>query len=170
DRARHLPVGVDDVGHVRVVVVIVDDGGVDDGIAAIDIFEISASPRVGGPRDTARTEREPGDTADVAAGDRDLEVAAADECNERRSVIRPRAHRAGYPAPRSIEIRPATVVRYGEAPRRVIHPRPTPRVDPRPMTIAVRRPAGGDAIRVPDVAVGRVVAPRAVRIEVLVAN
>ena len=38
------------------------------------------------------------------------------------------------------------------------------------MSVAVRRPVGGHAIRDPDVAVGRVDAPGAVRIEVLVAD
>jgi hypothetical protein len=38
------------------------------------------------------------------------------------------------------------------------------------MPVAVRRPAGLDAVRDPDVAVGRVDAPGAVRVEVLVAD
>ena len=67
-------------------------------------------------------------------------------------------------------MRPAAVVGYGEAPWRVVHPGPAPGVDPGPMAVAIRCPAGCHAIRHPDIAVIRVDAPAAVRIEVLIAD
>ncbi len=170
DRARHLPIRVHDVGHVDVVVGVVDNRVVDHGVAAVDVFVIAAAHRIRGLIDLARPEREPRDATDVAAGDRDLEVRAAHEHDQCRRVIGASTHGAGYPSPCATEIRPATVVGHGEAPRRVIHPCPTPRVDPRPMSVAIRRPAGGHAIRDPYVAVARVNAPGAVRIEVLIAD
>ena len=170
DRSWHLPIGVYDIGHVRVVVIVVDDRVVDDRVAAVDILEIAAARPIGRSIDLARPKREPRDATDVAAGDRKPEVDAAHEHNQCRGVVGPGAHGTGYPTPRSTQIRPAAVMRHGEAPGRVIHPRPTPGVDPCPMSVAVRRPAGGHASRDPDVAVGRVHVPGAVRIEVLIAD
>ena len=92
---RHLPVGIDDVGHVRVVVIVVDDGGVDHCVAAVDVLEIAAAYRVRRPIDIARPEREPRDAADVTAGDRYLEIAAADERDERRRVVSARRRGPG---------------------------------------------------------------------------
>ena len=169
-RARHLLVGVDDVGHVRVVVVVVDDGVVDHRVAAVDVLEIAAAYRIGRSIHVARTEREPGDAADVAAGDRELEIGAAHERNQRRGVIGSGARRTRDPTPGSAEIRPASVMGHGETPGRVIHPRPAPGIDPRPMSVAVGGPIGTHAARDPDVAVGRVGAPGAVRIQVLIAD
>ena len=170
DRPRHLLVGVDDVGHVRVVVVVVDDRVVDHGIAAVHVLEVAAAHGVGRAVDLARPERKPGDAADVAAGDRELEVAASHEGDQRRGVVGARPRRARDPAPVSAKIGPASVMGHREAPGRVIHPRPAPGIDPRPMSVAIRRPVGGHAIRIPDVSVGGIDAPGAVRIEVLVAD
>src|SRR6185312_7580972 len=78
--------------------------------------------------------------------------------------------RTGHPAPGAAEVGPATVVRHGIAPGRVIYPGPAPGVHPRPMPLLVRGPIGGHAIRYPDVAVARLGAPSAVAIEVLVAD
>jgi len=170
DRTRDLLVCVHDVGDVRVVVVVIDDRGVDHRVAAIDVLEIAAACRVGRPIDVARSERKPRHATDVAGPDRERKVAAADERDQRRRVVRPGAHGAWYPTPATTEIRPATVMGHGETPRGVIDPGPTPRVDPGPMAVSVRCPAGRHARGVPDVAVGRIGAPRAVRIEVLIAD
>ena len=44
DGAGHLLVGVDDIGHVRVVVIVVDDGVVDHRVAAVDVRSSRGSP------------------------------------------------------------------------------------------------------------------------------
>ncbi len=170
DGSRHLPIGVHHVGHVGVVVVVVDDGRVDDRVAAIDVLEVAAAHRIGRPEHLARPEREPRDAADAAAGDRQLEVVSAHERDQCRCVVGACLDGAGYPAPSAANARPAAVVGNGEAPGRVVDPCPAPRIHPRPMPVAVRRPAGRHLIREPDVAVGRVDAPGAVGIEILVAD
>ncbi len=57
-----------------------------------------------------------------------------------------------------------------EAPRRIVDPCPAPRRLPDPVAVAIRRPVGRHRVRRPHVAVLRVVAPCAVRIEVLIAG
>ena len=79
DGTGDLPVGVHDIGHIRVVVIVVDDGVVDDGVAAVDVLEITATHGIRRSIDFARRKREPRDPADVAAGDGQLEIIAADE-------------------------------------------------------------------------------------------
>src|ERR1700752_3996752 len=57
-----------------------------------------------------------------------------------------------------------------EAPRRVIHPGPTPRSDPDPVTEAVRSPANDGNVGEPHGAVLRHGAPTAVVVEIFVAG
>src|SRR6185436_21060633 len=122
--------------------------------------------------DLARRQRKPADDRrDGDAGDgRRAQILAPDKLHLRRGIYRRLARRPGDPAPGAPDVRPAAVVRNGVAPRRVIHPGPAPRVDPSPMAVAVRGPPGGHAPGGPDVAVGRVGAPGAVGIEILVAD
>ena len=170
DRPRNLLVDVGYVGHVRVVVHVRDLGVVDDRIASVDIGVVAATHRVRRAIHVTRTQREPCDAGDVAGRDRELEIATANESHQRGRVNRPRAYRARYPAPRPAQIGPATVMGHGETPRCVIHPRPAPRVDPCPMTIVVRSPAHGHAIRYPNITVPCVDPPRTVFIEILIAD
>ena len=78
--------------------------------------------------------------------------------------------RARAPAPAVADVGPATVVERREAPRVVVDPGPAPRVDPRPVAAAVRRPARRHARRIPDLAVLRHAAPAAVFVEVGIAD
>ena len=54
DGASHLTVGIDDIGHVRIVVVVVDHCGVDDRVAAVDILKIAAAHGIRGLIDFPR--------------------------------------------------------------------------------------------------------------------
>src|SRR5205814_8859665 len=122
-------------------------------VARVDAREVLATHRIRRPIDLARPERKPRDRTDVADADRDLEIAPADERDQRGCVDRPRGDRPRHPAPGAAEASPATVVRWWEAPRRVVDPGPAPRLDPGPVPIAVRRPVGRHARGHPDVAV-----------------
>ena len=184
-RPRHLLVGIDHVGDVGGVVddgrVGRDVGGVVDvgdglrrnhGIAAIDVVEVAAADRVRGLIHLARRQRKPAHRcgARAARRDRDLEVLAADEGHQGRRVHRPLALGPGHPGPAAVDVGPATVVRNGVAPGRVIDPGPAPGIDPGPVPVAVGRPARGDASRCPDIAIVGVDAPTAVGVEVFVAD
>ena len=173
DRLHDVRRVVDDgrVGDVRRVVDVGDGGRRDHRIAAIDVVEIAAAHRIRRLIDLARREREPADRGgDAAHRDRDLEVLAADEGHQRRRIHRLFARRAGHPAPAAVEVGPAAVVRHGKAPRGIVDPGPAPRIDPGPVAVVVRRPAGGDTGRRPDAAIGRIGAPAAVGVEILVAD
>src|SRR5258708_37802657 len=80
------------------------------------------------------------------------------------------ARRAGYPPPTAANIHPAAIVEWSKAPGRVIHPRPTPRRNPCPVAVAIRRPSNYGNVREPDRAVFRNLAPATVIGEVFIAD
>ncbi|VWC02762.1 hypothetical protein BUB20358_04930 [Burkholderia ubonensis] len=182
DRMRRavIDVRVVDVGDVRhvhgLVHVDVDVVHHDVPVYAVVVMRAPAAPaRMPA---FARAEREPraarrGDAADREP-DAPVEAAApaADECDERRRIDGRLADddRTGHPRPAVVDIGPAAVVIRREAPRRVVDPGPAPRRLPDPVAVVVRRPALRHVVRHPGCAVGRVLAPRAVRVEVLIAG
>ena len=115
----------------------------------------------------ARRQREPRGTG---AAQRHAPVVATDEGHQRRRVHRARAEAAGHPSPARADLRPAAVVRGREAPGRVVHPGPAPGLHPGPAAVAVGRPVGHGDLRVPHGAVGGVLRPFAVGVELLVAG
>jgi len=90
--------------------------------------------------------------------------------HQRRCVPRLRPIRAGYPSPPSADVRPAAVVKRCEAPGCGIHPGPTPRTHPHPLTVAVRRPARSHRGRRPDWTIIRIIFPGSVLIEIFGAD
>ena len=167
-RTGHLLVDICDIA--RTVVDVGDVDVVDHRVAAVDTGEIVPAHHIRRPIDFARPERKPAYSADVAAGNRKPEVTAADEGDQRGRVDGLLAHRSRDPAPCTAEIRPASIVRYGESPRRVIDPGPAPRLDPRPVPVAVRCPARRHARRHPHGAIAGDGAPRTVGVEVLITD
>src|SRR5690606_13430122 len=97
-------------------------------------------------------------------------VRAADEGDQRRCIYRTHVARTWQPAPAAADIHPAARVRRCETPRCVVHPGPAAGRDPAPVAVAVRRPAGGDAAREPDMAVVADMTPAAVVVEVGIAD
>ena len=181
DRVRRaeIDVRVVDVGDVRHVhgLVHVDVVHHDVLVHAVVVARAPAAPaRMPA---LARAEREPraarrGGPADREA-DAPVEPAAAssaDERDQRRRIDGRLADhdRARHPRPAVVDIRPAAVVIRREAPRRIIDPGPAPRRLPDPVPVVIGRPVGRRVVRHPYGAVARVVAPRAVRVEVLVAG
>ncbi len=67
-------------------------------------------------------------------------------------------------------VSPAAVVERRKAPGRVVDPGPAPGRDVDPVPVAVGRPVGHHRTRVPDRAIGGVVAPVAVLVQLLVAH
>ena len=71
---------------------------------------------------------------------------------------------AGDPSASAPNQTPAPVMGRGEPPRRVIHPRPTPWLDPDPTALRVGRPPGRH-VRIPDLAIARGGVPSAIGVE-----
>ena len=69
--------------------------------------------------------------------------------NESRRINRHREERSGQPSPGRPDQYPASVVEWAESPGLIIHPSPTPRINPHPVAEAVRHPADSDR-REPD--------------------
>ncbi len=116
----------------------------------------------------ARGQRKPGRARRAAAQRHtpaQAAAAAADEGHQCRRIHRARPEAPGHPGPARADLRPAAVVRGGEAPGRVVHPGPTPGLDPGPAAVAVRRPVGHGAGRVPDAAVSGILCPLAPGVE-----
>ena len=106
-----------------------DDRVVDRGIAPVEADEIFAADRIRGSIDFTRREREPRDCA-FARRSRETNAPPVDKHDDRGCIHCSLAHRTGHPSPRVVQICPASVMRYGESPRRGIDPRPSPRLDP----------------------------------------
>jgi hypothetical protein len=68
-------------------------------------------------------------------------AAEAEPRNQGWSVDRTHADGPGDPAPTFVEERPASIVKGRKPPRLVIHPGPSPRFDPDPVTEVIWRPA-----------------------------
>ena len=101
---------------------------------------------------------------------RHAEVRPADERHQCRCIDRPYIDGSRHPTPAAFDIRPAAVVERRETPRGIIHPRPSPRIDPRPMAFAIRRPTARHLLWKPYVPVTLHGAPRPVAVEILVAD
>jgi hypothetical protein len=111
-----------------------------------------------------RPERKP---SHIAA---EADAPGANKDHQRWRIHRAHGHRSGHPAPASADNHPASVVIWRVAPRRVIHPRPSPRRDPVPMAFAIRRPARRHPVGVPDMSVVGVIAPVAIIVQVVIAD
>src|SRR6185437_13767600 len=159
---------------VVLVVDVVDHRGAIDGVVHVDVGDVDATvvvavavvPRV---VDLARAEREPAHRR-AADAHRHAPAAAAHEGHQRRRIHRACHDRPRDPAPGAADVRPAAVVVGREAPRRIVHPGPTPRRDVGPVAVAVRRPVRRHLAGVPDRAVVGAALPAAVLVEVLVAD
>ncbi len=157
NRTRHLAV----VPAIPVAIASHDEIVVDRDV--VDPRDIGRAGVVDRAVRIARSQRIPGHAR--AAADTDRRAHAADESNHRRRIARPHRDRPRHPSPPVAEIRPAPVVRRGEAPRRVVDPGPAPRRHPGPVARAVRRPARRFGTREPHGAVAGVLLPVAVVVQ-----
>src|SRR5574337_692310 len=177
--ARHAAVGVVAAAarrHAARTIVAVE--GVDDRLVDVDVADVGdvdvgeVTLRRVEPRHVhvARTEREPAHRTAAAEANRYRQPGSADEGHQWRRIHRAHVDRPRHPAPAVPGVYPAAVMEGREAPGLVIHPGPAPRIDPRPVAVAIRRPAGRHRGRVPDVAVLRHGVPLAVLVEVVAAD
>ncbi len=105
-----------------------------------------------------------------AIAERRAPAGASHPRDHRRRPRGMRRHASRAPAPAPAEPDPASVMRRGIAPRRRVDPRVAPTADARPVAVAVRRPARHHFGREPDVAVVGIALPRAVMIEIGIAD
>src|SRR5580704_16383844 len=77
---------------------------------------------------------------------------------------------ARRPSPITAEAYPAAVMEGSKSPGSVVDPGPSPRIFPDPISVGVRRPVGSYAIRDPDIAVIRSVAPGSIGVEIFRSN
>ena len=145
-------------------VVVVDIGDVSDArVGDIDLVEIAATHAIPGDERFTKTQRTPAKAA--AETDSDTEVAAK-PADQRGSIVRASINRTGSPSPPAASIDPTAIVERSESPRRIINPRPSPRVFPNPVTSGVRRPTGIHP-RGPYLPVLGSVAPASVFVEII---
>jgi len=171
NRALHTPIYICDIRDVR--------GGVVDNCCAIDVshlrdihcctadvdaIHVSLAHVIRRHVHFSRTEREPSYVAAEASR------TPADEDDQRRRIHGLHLGRTGDPAPASADAHPASVVKRCVTPGCIIDPGIAPRRNPCPMAGVVRSPASFNPVGKPNVAVGAIVAPVAVVIEILIAN
>src|SRR5882724_1803627 len=65
---------------------------------------------------------------------------------------------------------PPSIVVRRKPPRSVIHPAPSPRVDPGPMSVVIRRPSRRHVAWHPTVAILRYIAPRSIFVQIFIAD
>ena len=146
-------VDVVDVGYVRNV------SDVDVAhIGHVDLPQIYRAVVIPGIERLARTERKP--RCHTSNPNAYGEPTSADKGHEGRTVNRCDPDWSWQPAPPRPNLYPAAVVEGSKSPRRVVNPRPAPRLNPNPTAIAIRHPSHGNARRIPDRARKRLPSPR----------
>jgi hypothetical protein len=159
----------------RRLIIVVHYGAVDGGVGNVYVFNVPFAHAVRRHVHFTWTQREP-TYRPPATTDRDAhaEPTAADECDERRCVHRTHINyafnswRRRYPSPSVFHVCPASVVERREAPRLVINPGVSPRLDIRPMAIVIRRPVRDFNTWIPYVAIFRRIAPVSVVVQIFI--
>src|SRR5208283_3049150 len=165
--------GCNRVGVVGITVIEVsvappaDDVGVaDERVVDVDVVPIAAASVVPGMEGLTPAEREPR----MESESKPKPEPAAEESDEGRTIEWPPIQRTGAPTPTPAKPVPAAIVVRGKTPGLVANPSPTPRTNPVPVTVAVGSPVRANRVRSPDRTVVGLFAPRAVLVQVAVAN
>ena len=162
---------VGDFVDVHVVVNVCDIDDIHRGVRHVDVLHVARARAVRRNVHFTRAQREPRDSSTpTAERHRHAEPRAADENHQSRRVHGPHHYGTRHPAPASADFRPAAIVKWSKAPGFVFHPGPTPRCDPNPMSVAVRRPSDGDTRGEPHISIIGGVSPLAIVIEVVIAD
>ena len=152
-------------------------GSVDvvDHDVVVHVADVTRAVLIGRAKSLAGRQREPaqaGPRGLLADGHIPVHAAcvAANKGDQRGRIHRPRGQLPGHPAPARADLCPAAVVKGRKAPGRVIDPGPAPGRYPAPVAGAVGRPVDRHGARQPYGAIGRVLIPVAVVVELLVAD
>lgn len=134
-RSRKRPVSV-------VIKIVGDVPNIRDArISDVDVREVTPAPSVPGEERLTKAERAPAESATKAKSKGDSPSRTTKPCDQRGSIKRPNVVRTGSPSPISPGIDPAAVVEGSEAPRGIIYPSPSPRINPSPMAVVIRGPS-----------------------------
>ncbi len=132
----------------------------------VDVVDVAAARVEAGIVRLMEAEREPADSEAGAETKANAEARSAEPSDERRSIERTRIDRTRAPAPTAADVCPTTVVIRSEAPRLIANPRPTPRADVVPSSVAIRSPTRGDLRGIPNISVVGLFVPGAVVVEI----
>src|SRR5215469_5217921 len=142
-RSAHIAVYISDVVDRGVVT---DDGGVVDirnlgdvhgSIRDVHAVHVPLADAIRRNINFTRPEWKPGYGSSGAG-------TPADEGHQSRCINRPLLPRSGDPTPTSFDRYPAAIVKWRVAPVGIVDPRPSPGIDPGPMSIVIRSPAWFD--------------------------
>jgi hypothetical protein len=164
DRSLHIAVHITNVVDCRVVVDdrrvvdVRDRGLIDSRVGDVDAIYIRRAHAVCGNVNLSRTEREPG-------YGRSNRGSASHERDQSRRVHGPFFAGTGDPAPSSIKVGPAPIVKWSIPPAIIIDPRPSPRINPRPVAFVIWSPAAIYAWK-PDVPILRIRSPISIVVEI----
>ena len=142
----------------------------------VHVVHVARAHPVGRPKSFVWRQREPAQArlGRRSLAERDVPVHATavtpHKGDQRRCVHRARRQAARHPAPARANLSPAAVVKRCKAPGCVVNPGPAPGRNPAPVADPVRGPVNGHGSRQPHGAVGRILAPVAVAIELLVTD
>src|SRR5271165_5072929 len=139
-------------------------------IVYVDVVPVASTCVIPGTVTLSPTQREPPHTDADSKPESKSSMESAKETDERGAVVRTRVNRARAPTPAPTTIDPAAVVKRCKSPRRIINPRPSPRSNPVPISIAVRSPICINIVWIPNVSVGWLFLPRTIIIQVAVAH
>jgi len=139
-------------------------GGLGHCHVVVELVEVVRAAAVGGAEGLARCQRKP------AQGPSVVVAGIADEGHQRRGVHRALWQSSRNPGPARTDLRPAPIVKRCKTPGRLVDPGPAPRRNPAPQAGAVGCPVFGQAARQPDGAIGGILLPVAIVVELLVAD
>src|SRR6185503_240315 len=123
-------------------------------IGDVHAIEVTAAHAI--PRNVrfAEAERAPAISAPASAEpDAYAPAGTAKPRHQGGRIIRPHIDRSGRPSPIIVVVDPASIMEGSIAPRFVVDPSPAPRINPNPVTIAIRCPSRADTARNPHIAV-----------------
>src|SRR5690349_4832379 len=137
----------------------------------VDAVEVTAAHAV--PRNIRFTKAQGAPTVAAKASteaDTHAPSGAAKPRNQRGSVVRTHIDWSRRPPPIVVVINPSAVVERSVAPRLIVNPSPSPRINPDPVSIAIRGPTYINMTRNPHIPVFSGFLPSTVFIEIFIAN
>src|SRR5947207_6689664 len=164
-RAAHVCVAVPCA--MMIIVIIGDDVDVrDPRIADVDSAEVTAAAAIPRHKRLTKSQRAPAIRRSAAESNTDSPAATTKPGHKCGSVHRTRIIRSRGPSPISAVRNPAAIVEGSKSPRLIIHPSPSPGIDPNPVSVAIGRPTNCDTSRPPDWTVLRYFSPGSIFIQI----
>jgi len=135
----------------------------------VDIYSIEVAESGVVPRKERLTPAQwaPADAASEAKAKTYAPTGSAIPGNQRGSIEWTTPIRSGCPSPIAAPINPTAIMKWGESPRFIINPGPSPGSNPSPATVVIGRPVGRYRRRSPNLSVVRRVVPSPILVQIL---